>query len=128
MFLDEARINARLSHSNIVQVLELGQVEGKYFMAMEYVPGLSVAQVGRKSTQRLGDVPQAVAAGVVSQACAGLHSAHEYKLPDGTPAPHHPPRRVAAEFDPHVRRAAERSSISGSPKRRGARAARASAW
>ncbi|HWE29139.1 MAG TPA: protein kinase, partial [Polyangia bacterium] len=41
MFLDEARINARLTHSNIVQVLELGQVEGKYFMAMEFVPGLS---------------------------------------------------------------------------------------
>jgi serine/threonine protein kinase len=85
MFLDEARINARLSHSNVVQVLELGQVEGKYFMAMEYVAGLSVAQVGKKATQRLGDVPQAVAAGVVAQACAGLHYAHDRALPDGTP-------------------------------------------
>src|SRR5258706_2048027 len=84
MFLDEASINARLSHGNVVQGLELGQVEGKYFMAMEYVPGLSIAQVGRKSTQRLGDVPQAIAAGVIGQACAGLHHAHEYKLPDGT--------------------------------------------
>jgi serine/threonine protein kinase len=85
MFLDEARINARLANSNIVETLELGQVEGKYFMAMEYVPGLSVSQVGKKATQRLGDVPQHVACGIVVQACAGLHYAHEKTLPDGTP-------------------------------------------
>jgi len=85
MFLDEARINARLSHSNVVQVIELGQVESKYFMAMEYVAGLSVSQVGRRATQRLGEVPQQVACGVVAQACAGLHYAHEVALPDGTP-------------------------------------------
>jgi len=85
MFLDEARINARLSHTNVVQVLELGKVDGMYFMAMEYVSGLSVAQIGKLTTQRLGAVPQEVAAGVVAQACAGLHYAHEKKLPDGTP-------------------------------------------
>jgi eukaryotic-like serine/threonine-protein kinase len=85
MFLDEARINARLTHSNIVQVLELGQVEGKYFMAMEYVPGLSVAQVGKRATQRLGDVPQEVATAIVAQACSGLHYAHDMTLPDGMP-------------------------------------------
>lgn len=84
MFLDEARINARLSHSNIVQVLELGEVDGQYFMAMEYVSGLSVAQVGRLATQRLGEVPQGVACGIVTQSCAGLHHAHQTKLPDGS--------------------------------------------
>jgi serine/threonine-protein kinase len=84
MFLDEARINARLSHTNVVQVLELGKVEGHYFMAMEYVSGLSVAQVGKLATQRLGSVPQEIASGIVSQACAGLNYAHEKKLPDGT--------------------------------------------
>ena len=84
MFLDEARINARLSHSNIVQVLELGEVDGQYFIAMEYVSGMSVAQVGKLATQRLGEVPQGVACGIVAQACAGLHHAHETKLPDGT--------------------------------------------
>ena len=86
MFLDEARINARLSHSNVVNVLELGQVESKYFMAMEYVAGLSVAQVGKKATQRLGDVPQAVAAGIVVQACAGLRkSGVIHYLPRASP-------------------------------------------
>ncbi|HXU71971.1 MAG TPA: serine/threonine-protein kinase [Polyangia bacterium] len=85
MFLDEARINARLTHSNIVQVLELGQVDGKYFMAMEFVPGLSISQVGKRATKLLGDVPQEVACGVVAQACSGLHYAHEKTLPDGKP-------------------------------------------
>jgi serine/threonine protein kinase len=85
MFLDEARINARLTHSNIVQVLELGQVEGKYFMAMEFVPGLSVSQVGKRATKQLGDVPQEVACGIIAQACSGLHYAHEKTMPDGTP-------------------------------------------
>ncbi|MGZ3441757.1 MAG: serine/threonine protein kinase [Polyangia bacterium] len=85
MFLDEARINARLTHSNIVQVLELGQVEGKYFMAMEFVPGLSVSQVGKRATKQLGSVPQEVACGIVAQACSGLHYAHEKTLPDDTP-------------------------------------------
>ena len=85
MFLDEARINARLQHSNIVQVMELGQVEGRYFMAMEYVPGLSVAQLGKRATKLLGDVPLEVAGGIVMQACVGLHYAHEKTLPDGKP-------------------------------------------
>lgn len=84
MFLDEARINARLNHSNIVQVLELGEVDGQYFIAMEYVSGLSVAQVGKLATQRLGEVPQGVACGIVAQACGGLHHAHETTLPDGS--------------------------------------------
>jgi len=82
MFLDEARINARLSHVNVVQVIELGQVDGRYFMAMEYVPGLSVSQIGRKCTERFGDVPQAVACGIVAQAAVGLHYAHECVDPD----------------------------------------------
>jgi serine/threonine-protein kinase len=66
-------------------VLELGQVEGRYFMAMEYVAGLTVAKLGKKATQRLGQVPQDVACGIVAQSCAGLHHAHERTLPDGTP-------------------------------------------
>jgi serine/threonine-protein kinase len=82
MFLDEARINARLNHSNIVQVLELGEVDGQYFIAMEYVSGLSIAQIGKLATQRLGEVPQNIACGILLQACAGLHHAHETKLSD----------------------------------------------
>src|SRR5512145_1322833 len=39
MFVSEARLSARLNHANIVQVFELGDVNGEYFLAMEYVRG-----------------------------------------------------------------------------------------
>lgn len=42
MFIDEARLGARLSHPNIVSVLDFGEADGRYFMAMEYVDGMSL--------------------------------------------------------------------------------------
>src|SRR3954454_7093720 len=42
MFLDEARIAAHLDHSNIVQTMELGEQDGRYFMVMEFLAGLSL--------------------------------------------------------------------------------------
>jgi serine/threonine protein kinase len=42
MFLDEARLVAGLHHRNIVQVHDIGEEEGKYFFAMEYVHGEDV--------------------------------------------------------------------------------------
>ena len=40
MFLDEARLAAHLDHSNIVQTMELGQHDGRYYMVMEFLAGL----------------------------------------------------------------------------------------
>src|SRR5437868_13542367 len=57
MFLDEARINARLQHTNVLQVYELGEVEGRYFLAMEYVEGLPLGVLAHKAIARLGDLP-----------------------------------------------------------------------
>ena len=45
MFIDEARIAVQLQHVNIVQVFDLGQVDGHYFMAMEYVHGLDLSRL-----------------------------------------------------------------------------------
>ena len=45
MFLDEARLGAKLSHPNIVQVLDLGEADGHYFMAMEYIDGPDLASL-----------------------------------------------------------------------------------
>ena len=39
MFLDEARLAAQLTHPNIVQIYDLGEADGSYFIAMEYVKG-----------------------------------------------------------------------------------------
>ena len=48
MFLDEARLGARLDQSNIVQTIELGCVDGQYFIAMEYLAGMSLAHLAKK--------------------------------------------------------------------------------
>ena len=48
MFVNEASLAARLSHPNIVDVLDFGQLEGRYFIAMEYVPGLTLRVAHRR--------------------------------------------------------------------------------
>jgi eukaryotic-like serine/threonine-protein kinase len=79
MFLDEARLAALLDHSNIVQTVELGEYENRYFMAMEFLAGLSLAMIVRRVTERLpgGRIPVPLIFNLAAQACAGLHYAHE---------------------------------------------------
>ncbi len=79
MFLDEARLAAHLDHSNIVQTMELGEHEHRYYMVMEFLAGLSLAMMVRRATERLpgGRVPVALVLNMMAQACAGLHYAHE---------------------------------------------------
>ena len=48
MFVNEARISALLDHPNIVQVYDFGQVDGDYFLAMEYLRGRNLLAVGRR--------------------------------------------------------------------------------
>jgi serine/threonine-protein kinase len=78
MFADEARLVARISHPNVVQVLELGFHKSSYFIAMEYVEGESLgALLGREGP------PFAVCARIVANAAAGLHAAHQLRGRDG---------------------------------------------
>lgn len=79
MFLDEARLAAHLDHSNIVQTMELGEHENRYYMVMEFLAGLSLAMVIRRAGERLpgGRVPVPLVLNMMAQACAGLHYAHE---------------------------------------------------
>jgi serine/threonine-protein kinase len=79
MFLDEARLAAYLDHSNIVQTMELGEHEGRYYMVMEFLAGVSLAMVVRRVAERTtgGRIPVPLALNIVAQACAGLHYAHE---------------------------------------------------
>lgn len=48
MFVDEARLGARLSHPNIAGVIEFGEADGRYFLAMEYVDGMSLAALMKR--------------------------------------------------------------------------------
>ncbi len=84
MFLDEARIASRLSHPNIVQVIDFGEQDGRQFMAMEYVPGETLREVLRLSGEHGITIPLDVALQVIMAACDGLHYAHEY-AENGTP-------------------------------------------
>ncbi|MDP2343997.1 MAG: serine/threonine-protein kinase [Deltaproteobacteria bacterium] len=81
MFLDEARLAARLSHENIVPIHELGIDKGTYFLIMEYLPGLALSQLRRRGIIVDPDVVVAVGA----QVCAGLAYAHELRGDDGKP-------------------------------------------
>src|SRR5262245_56100514 len=86
MFLDEARLGARLDHTNIAQTIDLGCVDGQYFIAMEYLAGLSLAATAKLAQERVqGGIPPELVMCVLAQACAGLHYAHEATLPDGKP-------------------------------------------
>ncbi|HTB75879.1 MAG TPA: protein kinase [Polyangiaceae bacterium] len=83
MFLDEARLAARLNHPNIVQTNEVGLADGKYFMAMEYLDGQSLLKIVQRMLPR--PVPVAVALGIAANVCAGLHCAHTLTDFGGTP-------------------------------------------
>ena len=83
MFLDEARLGARLNHPNIVHTYEVGEVRGEYFIAMEYLEGQPLNRVISEGTKRGTPLDPWASARVVSDALAGLHHAHTLTDFDG---------------------------------------------
>src|SRR5215510_13595536 len=82
MFLDEARIAARITHPNVCQVFELGEIDGSYYIAMEYLEGVPLSCFRRHDHDGPLPAPRLVA-GIAVQACEGLHHAHQLKASDG---------------------------------------------
>ena len=76
MFLDEARVAANFEHPHIVRVFELGEVDGTYFIAMEYVDGPDLDYIIERATQLATNVPPIIAARIVADALAGLDYVH----------------------------------------------------
>src|ERR1044071_4623435 len=76
MFINEARVAARLEHPNIVRTYEFGQVDGQYFTAMEYLPGEDLCKVLNNLSLSRQLMPPALAAGIALQLCNGLQFAH----------------------------------------------------
>ena len=85
MFTDEAKIASRLAHPNIAQILELGQVDGKPFIAMEFVDGRDLYRILQR-LQTMGDpCPWPMAVRITLDLAQALHHAHEFQSPDGRP-------------------------------------------
>src|SRR5262245_34862056 len=82
MFLDEARLSARLHHPNIVQTYDVGEDNGRYFMAMEYLEGQSLRAVEKRLAPGF---PLSQQLRVLSELGKGLHHAHELCDYDGRP-------------------------------------------
>jgi eukaryotic-like serine/threonine-protein kinase len=81
MFINEAKIAARLTHPNIVQVYELGEQDSEFFIVMEYVKGKDLLRLLRTLAQNTPEapaVPPLVAAYIARETARGLGHAHEH--------------------------------------------------
>jgi serine/threonine-protein kinase len=76
LFLNEAKIAGRLTHPNIVQVLDVGEVQGALYLAMEYVHGKDLRNVIRKLQQNRAIMPLGEACYVVREVAQALHHAY----------------------------------------------------
>jgi serine/threonine-protein kinase len=87
MFLDEARIASRITHANVCSVFDFGEVNGEYFIAMEYLVGEPLSRVHRRvvanAEERSSPLLPSRMARIIAQAAEGLHAAHELNDADG---------------------------------------------
>ncbi len=84
MFLQEARIAARMSHENVVQTFEVGDDGGRPFIAMEFLDGQPLHRVLRRLHEQ-GGLPLALHLRVLGEVLTGLHHAHELCDFEGRP-------------------------------------------
>src|SRR5262249_42933302 len=86
MFLDEARLAARIHHPNVVATLDVVSLEREIFLVMEYVAGETLARLFRASQARHSAAPPIpVVLSMFAGTLCGLHAAHEAKSERGEP-------------------------------------------
>ncbi len=85
MFMQEARITARLSHSNIVQVYDFGQIEDSYYTAMEYIHGKGLDNIITRCKKLKKHIHPAHIVQIICGVCSGLSYAHNLKDTTGQP-------------------------------------------
>ena len=83
MFRDEADLAAQLVHRNVCHVEKFGEYAGTWFIAMEYLHGVPLSRMMTRLSKAGKMLEIRVVAGIIIQACEGLHSAHEARGPDG---------------------------------------------
>ncbi len=85
MFLDEARLAARIQHPNVVSTLDVVALEGELLLVLEYVHGEALAQLLRTARKAKQPLPLKIVAAIASGMLHGLHAAHEAKSEHGEP-------------------------------------------
>src|SRR5580693_3230346 len=85
MFLDEARLAARIHHPNVVPILEIGATDSGYYLVMEYVEGDTLARLITFPGREGKAVPVPIAGRIMVDMLTGLHAAHELADDDGHP-------------------------------------------
>jgi eukaryotic-like serine/threonine-protein kinase len=85
MFLDEARLAARIRHSNVVQTLDVVALDRELLLVMEYVHGESLAECLRAARARGEAIPVDIVSAIVCAVLHGLHAAHEATDEQGVP-------------------------------------------
>jgi len=84
MFRDEADLAAKLVHKNVCNVSSFGQYGGTWFIAMEYLHGVPLSRMMTKLSKASKMLDFRVVAGIICQACEGLHAAHEARDNNGS--------------------------------------------
>jgi len=85
MFLDEARLAARIRHPNVVPTLDVVATDGELLLVMDYVHGESLAQCMRAASAAQGPIPIDVVSAIACAVLHGLHAAHEATSEQGEP-------------------------------------------
>ncbi len=85
MFLDEARIAARICHPHVVEIHDLGDDDGVFYMVMEYVEGETLASLLRQLRKQDEHLPISAVLQIAADACEGLAAAHDLTDAEGRP-------------------------------------------
>ena len=107
LFIDEAKLSANLVHGNIVQIYQLGEVDGQYYIAMEYIRGPTLRMVIERHREQERLIPPVIAAYIASRVCRALDFAHNFVGTDGARLDivHRDvsPNNIMATWDGHIK-------------------------
>lgn len=84
-FIDEAKLAAMLHHQNIVQIYDFGNMEGTYYIAMEYMQGKDLRMIVNRAKEKDRPLRFELSLFIISQILAGLDYAHKMKDFEGRP-------------------------------------------
>lgn len=107
MFLEEAKITAPLQHPNIVTIFEFDQIEGQYYIAMEFIHGRDLQRVMARTNKLAKRIPEEICLFIIGEVCKALWYAYNAKDPHGNPLKiiHRDvsPSNILISFDGHIK-------------------------